>query len=175
MGRLHLDATVEYITETSGSAYVFANSRTLTHRLHKNCENKLDAAEQEVDVLHVHGHLPAKTKFDTINVFCQNVEFTGFEPRVLIGTAVTDIGVSCPNANHVTNMEWVDNVASWIQRMGRGSRNGEPACAVLVAGLGSYINTHMRIHRNRHPVNDDDAEDSLEAFSTLLLTSPDKD
>ena len=65
-----MDATVEYITETSGSAYVFANSRTLTHRLHKNCENKLDAAEQEVDVLHVHGHLPAKTKFDTINVFC---------------------------------------------------------------------------------------------------------
>ena len=171
----NLDATVQYITETSGSAYVFANSRMLTHKLYKNCENKLDAAEQEVDVLHVHGHLPAKTKFDTINVFCRNVEFTGFEPRVLVGTAATDIGVSCPNANHVTNMEWVDNVASWIQRMGRGSRNGEPACAVLVAGLGSYVNTQMRIYRNRHPANDDNAEDSLEAFSSLLLTSPDRD
>jgi hypothetical protein len=78
------------------------------------------------------------------------------------------IGVSCPNANHVTSMEWVNNTSIWIQRMGRGSCNSKSTVTIRVAGRLPYINTHMRIYRDCHPSNNRHAEDFLEEFLSLL-------
>ena len=154
--------------ESDGSAYIFATSRALTHRLYSTIESKLDAKGEEIDVLHVHGRLPKQTKFDMINIFCRNMSFDGFNPRVLVATCAADIGVDCPDANHVMNIEWVHNISSWIQRMGRRSRHGQRSVIINVAGVSSYISMMMRIYRNRNPSNDDGAEDCLEAFSTLI-------
>jgi superfamily II DNA/RNA helicase len=154
--------------ETGGSAQVFALSCTLACNLHQSCKSKLVTAKRDIDVICMHEHLPAKTKFDTISVFCKNVSVSRFDPRVLVGTASTNLGVRCPNAIHTTNMEWIDNISSWIQRMGRGSRNDKPAVTILVAGIPSYTNTHMPINHDHHLGNNNATEEFLAALLSLL-------
>ena len=62
-----LDDVVKYLELTDKSAYVFANSSSLTFRSAKNLEAKLDKAKSEIDVIHIYGKV--KNKFNMVNMY----------------------------------------------------------------------------------------------------------
>ena len=107
-----LDMTVEYLSSNEESAFIFAHSKALTHRLLPALEAKMDTAQVYCDVLHIHGSLSSDEKFNLTRIFCKQVKVTGFNPRVLMATAAADLGLNRKDANCVMGMEWPRNITS---------------------------------------------------------------
>jgi len=141
-----LDMMVEYLSSNKGSAFIFANSKALTHRLLPALEAKMDTAQIHCDVLHIHGSLSSDEKFNLTRIFCKQVKVTGFNPRVLMATAAADLGMNRKDAEFVTEMKWPRNIASYVQRCGRAAQDGRTATMHLIAGLSSYLWIMRTIH-----------------------------
>lgn len=165
----HLDKGVNHVKEKSSSVFIFANSRRLTKDLLKAFEGKLDKMGIEADVMHIHGKQGKTEKFALIGIFCRKIRVEGYDPRVLIATAASDLGVDHPDAQCIINMEWPECIATLVQRRGRASRRGEEAVFILVAGITSYLALLRRIHDGLEDVkfNDDDEKDFERAQSAV--------
>ena len=136
---------------------------------------------QNCDVMHIHGKMDKDDKFASINLFCGNVIVDGFNPRCLVTTASSDLGVNHPNAQFILNLEWTDSIATFAQRMGRASRAGQESQFVLVAGISSYLAMVRRITgssddttSNDNSTSDDDPCRGQET-SMLIVSSSKKD
>ena len=164
-----LHHTVEYCRVTDGSAFIFANSKALTYKLVASIEKKLDVLDKQVDVLHIHGGLDKSKKFHLINIFCRNVTVDIISPQVAISTAAADLGVNCRHCTLVQICEWCENISSFVQRKGRGARNGEESVTSMNAGLSSILSLEKRIDRAQHV--DDDDDDANEDSQTIHNTS----
>ena len=106
----------------------------------QSLETKLDEAKNYCcDVIHIHGKQTKQEKFNMIHLFCLKSKIKGYEPRVLVTTSASDVGVDHPNAQHVTNLEWTDSVSTFEEprpdgTIRRSTRRCEPEMSRLVAG-----------------------------------------
>ena len=107
----NLDPVVAHVWDTEGSAFVFANSKVLTHSLVKSLECKLnhlrktEGGDRHADVIHIHGGLSKTHKFHLVNIFCRKVGVAGPNPRVSINTSAADLRINNPFATLVVNFE----------------------------------------------------------------------
>ena len=174
----HLDLGVHHLQNKASSVFIFANSRRLTNDLVKAFEGKLDKLGIEADVMHIHGKQGKHEKFALIGIFCQKIRVEGYDPRVLIATAASDLGVDHPDAQCVINMEWPECIATLVQRRGRASRQGQAASFILVAGIAAYLSLLRRIYDGLEDVkfNDDDEKDfdRAQAAVNSKVKSPSK-
>ena len=174
----HLDHGIKHLQQESSSVFIFANSRRLTNDLLKAFEGKLDKLGIEADVMHIHGKQGKAEKFALIGIFCRKIRVEGYDLRVLIATAASDLGVDHPDAQCVINMEWPECIATLVQRRGRASRRGQAARFILVAGIAAYLSLLRRIHGGLEDVkfNDDDEADFERAQSAVnsKVKSPSK-
>ena len=156
-----LDETVTFLRENeTGAAFVFANSKALTHSLVKSLEPKLDKLDHRPDVIHVHGSLNKDEKFGRIQLFVGAISVDGISPKVCVSTSAADVGIDHQDCRLVTILEWTSDVASFCQRRGRGSRDGRNSRTLLVAGISSYIYMCKMVHRNGEASSEDAKDDN---------------
>ena len=114
----------------------------------------MDARQVDVDVLHIHGSLDKTEKFNLIKIFVSQIQIDDFNPRIVVGTSATDLGIDKDNLLRVQIYEWPDNVGTYGQRRGRAGRNMENCVCSMTSGLASYVATVARIYREQGSAND---------------------
>lgn len=172
----NIDETVRVLDASEdGSAFLFANSKALTHRLLLALEKKMDEKHVTSDVVHIHGSMNKDEKFGAINLFTGALVITDYDPRVLVATSSADLGIDRSDGRIVTIFEWPDSMSTVAQRRGRGSRDGAPSTTLVVAGLASYLSMMKRIYREGNAVSEDAVDDNNTMVSfNLTAISPRK-
>ena len=174
----NLDRVVTHLQNTDSSAFVFANTRKLTHSLVKSLESKLDANQIRSDVVHIHGKLSKEEKFHLINFFCGKSTIKDFDPKAMVATSSADLGVDHPDAQCIIEMQWSDSPSTYGQRRGRGGRLGQLSIMITIAGITAHIELMQRIYLNRDiKASDNDLRNAQALIENMAFkpnTSPAK-
>ena len=116
-------------------------------------------------MLHVHGSLSKNEKFNLIKIFVSHLQIEDFNPRVLVGTSATDLGIDKSKLKRVQIYEWCEDLSTFVQRRGRASRDGELSTCSTYAGLAAYTAMIARIYREQDS-GDDNAEYTIAGMNT---------
>jgi len=101
-----LDIVVDHLQVDPGHFYVFLNSKSLSFRILKALEEKIDKAGVKADVLHCHGSLDKGQKFAVVNIVCGTIVVPGILPRGLVATAAAELGAQNWPARHIRRSIW---------------------------------------------------------------------
>lgn len=78
----------------------------------------------------------------------------------MLATSAADLGIDHPNCNYVHNIEWPEDIATYVQRRGRGGRQNQESQFILNAGLSGYLQMVARNNRSLDVEKDDDDDDN---------------
>jgi len=167
-----LDKVIDYLADNEGTAFIYCNSKSLTHKLLPSLEAKIDDRSIEADVIHIHGSMSKTEKISFTKLLEGAIVVPVFHPRVLLATAAADVAIDHPQVELVLNMEWPDDIPTLVQRRGRASRGGQPSKFILVAALSAHISKVSQIYRQLSGEEKADNEDDLIAgYSPLRPTN----
>ena len=169
-----LDSIVETLNKSSVDvAFVFINSKMRSFKIVKSLEDKLDLANIADDVIHLHGSLRKEEKFALINIVTGKVKVTDVSPRSMVATSAADLGIDHSDCRAVFILEWPDSISVYIQRRGRGSRDGRSSETRLAAGISSYIGLIKRIlaadDREADDIDSNDKTAAIKVASSIGL------
>jgi len=156
-----LDKVTDYLAGNEGAAFIYCNSKALTHKLLPSLEAKIDDRSIEADVIHIHGSMSKTEKISFTKLAVGAIAVPSFCPRVLLATAAADVAIDHPQVELVQNMEWPDDIPTLVQRRGRASRAGQPSKFILVAALSAHISKVSQIYRQLSGEQKADDEDDL--------------
>jgi superfamily II DNA helicase RecQ len=168
----NLNSVVEHCRDNpTGGAFVFVNMKTLSHKLLPLLEAKLADSRVAVDVIHIHGSLDKDEKLSLVKLLMGSMTVSDFNPNAMIATSAADVGMNHPNVGLVLIFEWPEDVATYVQRRGRGGRQGQRARTILVAGLSAHVSLVSRIFRQGDSPDDDadtDVNATIEGQNTIV-------
>jgi len=103
----NLNHVVEYCRDhPSGGAFIFVNTKSLSHKLLPLLKRKLAENDIAVDVVHVHGSLAKEEKLNLIKLLMKTMTVGDFNPNILLATSAADIGIDHPDVGLVLIFEW---------------------------------------------------------------------
>lgn len=76
---------------------VLVSTKTLATHLVQYLEDKLNKIRCSVDVVCVHGDLSKFEKFEFTRLFCNDIEYENYNPRVMIATPAANLGFDKPD------------------------------------------------------------------------------
>ena len=126
------------------------------------------------DVVQITGDMSKRAKNTSIRLFTGVIEVSNIRPRIHAATGAGEMGVHHPNAQLVMNIGFMEGVSTYVQRRGRSSRNGEPACFHMDVGLTSYFYVCRRNEDTDASALEFPDDSHMRNFNNTELTSPTK-
>ena len=68
-----------------------------------------------------------------------------FNPNILLATSAADVGIDHPDMGLVLIFEWLEDIATYVQRRGRSGRSGQVAVVKLQARNSSLALSMLQI------------------------------
>ena len=91
------------------------------------------------DVIYIHVSLEKHEASSLIKLFVAKIKVPGSNPHILLAATSANLSIDHPNTNMALNLECMEDVATYVQRCGWGSRNGQPPTIILVAEVSAYL------------------------------------
>ena len=83
----NLNHVIEYCRDNqSGGAFIFVNTKSLSHKLLPLLETKLAENDIAVDVVHVHGSLAKEEKLNLIKLLMKTMTVGDYNPNILLAS-----------------------------------------------------------------------------------------
>ena len=89
-------------------------------------------------------------------------------------TAAADLAIDRPNVLLVIMMEWLEDIATYVQRPGHAAQCMQGALCLLVAGLSAYLVMISQTLRQLDALDATDNEDDMIVGSASHLSPTEK-
>ena len=170
-----MSVVVRHLASHDSSVFIFANSKVVLDKATEALENKIaEISNLVADTVYITGNMSKRAKNTSIRLFTGAIKVRGMRPRICAATGDGEMGVHHPNAQMVMNLDFVEDVSTWVQRRGRASRNGEQASFHINISLSSYLYISRRNEDTNTDAVDLSDVSQISDYNNTEITSPTK-